>query len=92
MEGLERLSVFIAVLVIMIAWELIFPRKQLRQPKLKRWLANLGLSVLSALLMRFTIATAAVFSATYAMSHGLGVLNLIELPSWLAFILSMKKQ
>ena len=89
MEGLDRLSIFIAVIVIMIAWELISPRKQLSQPKLKRWIANLGLSVLSALLMRFTIATAAVVSSTYAMSHELGLLNLINLPSWFDFLLSI---
>jgi len=73
----------------MIAWELISPRRQLKQPRLKRWLANLGLSVLSTLLLRFTIATAAILAATYATAQGLGLLNLINLPSWLAFILGI---
>lgn len=89
MDGLERLSVFIVVLITMIALELIVPRRQLLHSRLQRWSANLGLSVLSMLLMRFTIASTAILAATYATSHNWGLLSIINLPMWLNFALSI---
>jgi len=89
LEGLERLSIFIAVLVTMIAFELIAPRRQLLHSRLQRWSANFSLSILSMLLMRFTIASAAILAANYATSHDFGLLTLINLPMWLSFALSI---
>ncbi|MDC9726179.1 MAG: sterol desaturase family protein [Gammaproteobacteria bacterium] len=85
MEGLERLSLFIAVLIIMIAWELIAPRRPLHHSRWQRWSVNIGLSFLTTLIMRFTIASAALISASYAVSHNWGLLHLVDLPVWLHF-------
>ncbi|NOQ93748.1 MAG: sterol desaturase family protein [Methylophaga sp.] len=89
MEGIERLSLFIAVLVIMIAWELIAPRRQLHHSRWQRWTVNIGLSFLSTLIMRFVIAGSAIAVASYITEHNLGVLNVVELPTWLHFVLGV---
>lgn len=89
MEGIGRFTIFIAVLVVMIAWELITPRRQLVHSRWQRWSANFGLSLLSMLVMRFTIASAAFVAATYAGEHDWGLLNLIELPNYVTIILSL---
>jgi len=89
LEGLERLSIFVAVLVIMIAWENVAPRRQLLHSRVKRWSANFSLSILSMVLMRLTIASTAIVAATYATSHNWGLLNLIDLPAWLVLLLSL---
>ena len=89
MEGIERLTIFIAVLAVMITWELITPRRQLHHSRWQRWSANFGLSLLSMLAIRFTIAGGAFFAATYASEHHWGLLNLTELPNYLTIILSL---
>jgi len=89
LEGLERLLIFVAVLVIMVVWEFLSPRRQLIYSRSQRWLANVGLSVLSTILMRFTIAGAAFFAANYATENHWGLLNLSSLPLWLSFTLSI---
>lgn len=89
MEGLERLIVFISILIIMIAWELIAPRRQLIHSRLQRWSVNFGLSILSTLLLRVTIASVAFMAATMTVDYNLGLLNLINLPNWLTFLVSI---
>jgi len=89
LEGLERLSIFISILVIMIAWELIAPRRQLIHSRLQRWSVNFGLSVISTLLLRLTIASVALMAATLVVDYNLGLLNLILLPNGLTFIASI---
>lgn len=89
MEGVERLIIFLAVLAIMMAWELIVPRRELLYSKGARWLANFSLSILSTILMRLTIASAALLTASHVTSQHLGFLNLFELPGYFKVILSL---
>jgi len=89
LEGLERLLIFVAVLVVMIALEVIAPRRQLIHSRSQRWLANFGLSILSTILLRFTIAGVAFFAANTAIENNWGLLNLLDLPYWLTFVLSI---
>jgi len=89
LDGLERLAIFIAVLLIMIALELLIPRRQLRHSRWQRWSANFSLSLLSMVLMRFTIASAALFAATIASENKWGLLNHIDLGIGMQFILSI---
>ncbi len=89
MEGIGRLSIFIVILLLMIAWEILSPRRKLIYTRWRRWSENIGISVLNMVIMRFTIAGAALFAASSAQEHGWGLLNSIELPIWLVFILSI---
>jgi sterol desaturase/sphingolipid hydroxylase (fatty acid hydroxylase superfamily) len=89
LEGLNRLSIFIAILLVMVVWEIIAPRRRIVISRWQRWSVNLALSVLNILIMRLTIAAAAVWAANSAMEHQWGLLNLIALPSVMSFILGL---
>ncbi|ALA58836.1 sterol desaturase family protein [Nitrospira moscoviensis] len=84
-----RLSVFVGVLALMSAWELLFPRRALSRPKVGRWTANLSIVVLDALLIRALFAAGAVGASLLAAERGWGVLNQLSGPSWLEFLLAI---
>jgi len=89
LEGIERFTIFAVVLLVMMVWELIAPRRQLTQSRWRRWSANFGLSLLSMIIMRVTIASAALLAAVFASEQHWGLLNLIELPTWLTLALGI---
>ncbi|MBL1321823.1 MAG: sterol desaturase family protein [Methylophaga sp.] len=89
MESLDRLSIFIGVLLVMILWELFAPRRQILISRWQRWTANFALSLLSMLLMRVTIASAAIWAANIATQEHWGLLNLVKLPDMISFVISI---
>jgi len=89
LEALIRLSAFIAILVLMMSWEYIAPRRQLRFPRMQRWPTNFALSILGMLLIRFTVGGIAYLAALSAMESEFGLLNQFMLPSWLSILLTL---
>jgi sterol desaturase/sphingolipid hydroxylase (fatty acid hydroxylase superfamily) len=88
-EPALRLGTFISVFAVMALWELIASRRELSQSRGKRWWANLGILVLGSMVVRVVFPTAAVGLAMLAAREGWGLLNRIELPFALSFILSV---
>lgn len=84
-----RLGFFFGVFAVMALWEVLAPRRALTVSKLLRWSNNLGLVFLNSLVLRLLFPAAAVGVAAFAGEHGWGVLNYIELPFWLAVLLSV---
>lgn len=84
-----RLAAFSGVLVLMLAWELLAPRRALANPRLVRWGNNLGIVVLNTVLLRLVFPAAAVGVALLAESRGWGVLAMLELPGWLAVLIAV---
>lgn len=84
-----RLAAFSGVLVLMLAWELLAPRRALANPRLVRWGNNLGVVVLNTVLLRLVFPAAAVGVALLAESRGWGVLAMLELPGWLAVLIAV---
>jgi len=78
-EPVVRLGVFLGVFVVMAVWELVTPRRRLRAAKGWRWFANLGIMVLSTLVVRVIFPTAAVGMALVAAERGWGLLNIFDL-------------
>lgn len=89
MEALIRLSIFLVILAIMIAWELYSPRRSLRYSRWLRWPINISLSVLGMVLVRFTVGGIAYLAAISAAELELGLLNQIDLPFWLTMTFSL---
>jgi sterol desaturase/sphingolipid hydroxylase (fatty acid hydroxylase superfamily) len=87
-EPLIRLSAYLGVFVIMALWEIASPRRGLTTSKSKRWFGNIGIVVLNTILLRAIFSTAAVATAWEARERGLGLLNQIEVPFWVAVTLS----
>ena len=84
-----RTGVFIAVLVIMLLWESLRPRRFRRTAAWPRRINNLLLVAVDTLLLRVVMAVAAITTAGAAMSWDFGLLHRITIPYWLAFVLSV---
>jgi len=88
-EASLRLSVFFGLLIGMALWEVAAPRRPATLGRKGRWPANLGIAILDSLVVRILLPGGAVaFAAAYA-STGYGVLPLLGLPDWLAFVLAV---
>jgi sterol desaturase/sphingolipid hydroxylase (fatty acid hydroxylase superfamily) len=81
-----RLGVFCGVLLLMAAWELVAPRRQLRVDKTPRWFSNLGLMAINNLLIRLFVPIGLTGVALFAESYGWGLLNIVSLPAWLSVV------
>jgi len=88
-EPLIRLGAFGAVFALMAAWEVLAPRRAQAPGRTRRWPANLGILALDAALVRVLFPTAAVGAALWAESRGIGALNLLAAPGWLAIPLAV---
>ncbi|MFQ5349756.1 MAG: sterol desaturase family protein, partial [Thermoanaerobaculia bacterium] len=78
-EGLWRLGSFLGILVLMAVWELAAARRELRQSRLARWTANLGIATLNVLVVRLLFPLAGVGMALLAERREWGVLAGVDL-------------
>ncbi len=83
-ETLIRLGVFVGVLVLLVAAELLAPRRALTVPRLRRWPDNLAIVAIDTVLLRIVFPAAAVSLALVAEANEWGLLNLVAAPMWLA--------
>ena len=88
-EPLIRLGVFVAVLAVLVAGELVAPRRQLKVRRWQRWPGNVGVVVIDTLLLRIVFPAAAVGLALVAEANGWGLLNLVAAPQWLAILVAV---
>ena len=87
-EPALRLGAFGGVLAVMMLWELAAPRRRRELPRFLRWSNNLALVALDTAILRLAFPILAVGFAGVAQARGWGLLNLVELPGWLAFALA----
>tara|TARA_B100000315_G_scaffold250997_1_gene284897 strand:- start:8478 stop:9320 length:843 start_codon:yes stop_codon:yes gene_type:complete len=88
-EPIIRLSAFLGILGVMVIWELVSPCRRLEIPRLIRWSNNLGIVVVNTIVVRLTFPIVAVGLAHQADSQNWGLFNLIDLPNWLAIVISV---
>lgn len=88
-EPLIRITLFLAILVAMAAWETVAPRRQRELSRLLRWSNNLGLVVIDRLVLQLSFPVFAVGLALLAEERGWGLLNSVELPFALALVASL---
>ena len=81
-EAVVRLGVFTLVFIVMLAWELTTPRRDLTVPRKLRWVNNIGLFVLNTIVLRRLFPAAAVGLALSVAELGWGLFNLLDLPFW----------
>jgi len=79
-EAAVRLAVFGGMFGLLAAWEAVAPWRIPRHSRLRRWWANLALSATSTLLVRLTLAGAAMTTAAWSQTRGIGLFNEIALP------------
>jgi sterol desaturase/sphingolipid hydroxylase (fatty acid hydroxylase superfamily) len=83
-EPIIRLSCFAGVLVLMVVWELLAPRRPQSIKRLLRWPNNLGLVVLNTFVVRLLFPLAGVGAAFLTQTKGWGFFNIVTAPAWLA--------
>jgi sterol desaturase/sphingolipid hydroxylase (fatty acid hydroxylase superfamily) len=84
-----RLAVFFGVLVAMALWELAAPRRRQEIPRVIRWTNNLGLVVIDTIVLRLSFPILAVGLAVIAQDRGWGLFNIVEVPGWVAVLVSI---
>jgi sterol desaturase/sphingolipid hydroxylase (fatty acid hydroxylase superfamily) len=79
----------LGILVLMGLLDFLRPHRTSPVPRAIRWKANLLLTIFNAIVVRIAFPAAAVGFAAYAYQSQLGLLNLIELPKWISYPLTI---
>jgi len=85
-EGVVRLGVFFGVLVLMVVWESLAPRRVPALQRAQRWPGNIGIVVIDTVLLRLLFPTAAVGFAMLSEARGWGLSSLVAAPTWLIVV------
>ncbi len=92
-EGTWRLGIFIFMLFALALWEVISPRrknsKRANFHLNNRRLNNVLVVIIDTLLVRLLVPLLPVGVAVYANKNSIGIFYLIDLPTWLVFLLSL---
>lgn len=93
-EATWRLSVFIGVLLIMVLWEFVSPKRKPRYSRKQRWPANLAIVAVDTVLLRVIAPVGLTGVALVASDNGWGLLHYLsgagfEIPFWLAVMASV---
>lgn len=80
---------FFGMLAIVGLWEVFAPKRALTVSKTVRWLNNLGLVFFNSFIVRLLFPVAAIGVAATAQQNGWGLLNIIEMPVWLAAVIAI---
>lgn len=91
-EALIRLSVFAGLFLVFALIETLAPRRARVQPRQRRWIANIGFTVLNTLALRalsVALPLLAVGAALDAWKMGWGLLNHLSWPIWVEIGLSI---
>ncbi len=83
-----RLSVFISILVLMMALEYWRPAKQAKVASSTRWLGNFSLTIAASVAVRLLVPMGLTGIAILVSENGWGLFNQIEWPMWIIITLS----
>lgn len=73
----------------MACWEYFAPRRQLKKPKVKRWINNIGLSIFNALTLRLTLGSALYITAIFVEQQRWGLLHYLELSPMMGILIGI---
>src|SRR5262245_7220879 len=88
-ETAIRAGFFAGVLMLMAVAEMFAPRRRLTAKKSIRWLSNLGLLGLNAIMLRVLLPLGATGVAILIQERGWGILNVVAAPTWAAVLISL---
>lgn len=84
-----RLLLFSGGLVFFLALELLVPYRDSSVSKWKRWANNLTLTLFNSFLLQLIFSSAIIATAVYAQTHKMGILNMLEAPSWFKILVTV---
>jgi sterol desaturase/sphingolipid hydroxylase (fatty acid hydroxylase superfamily) len=76
-------------LVFFLALELLVPYRDSSVSKWKRWANNLALTLFNSFLLQLIFSSAIIATAVYAQTHKMGILNMLEAPSWIKILVTV---
>lgn len=88
-EGAIRLIFFLGIFSAVGIAETIFPRRSLTTSKPRRWVANIGIIFLNTFFIRLFFSAGAVGVALLVSERNWGIFNSLDIPYWLAVILTV---
>ena len=88
-ESVIRLGIFLSAFAFLAVWERITPKRARSFTRWVRWPSNLGIAVLNTILLRVLFPVAAIGLAVVAEQREWGLLNNLDLPSWLAVFIAV---
>lgn len=88
-ESAVRIGAFAGLLVLFSLIEALVPKRHRMQTRVKRWITNLSMVVISNMLVRLLFPVAAMGTAAYAEQKGWGLLNLVSMPFEVNILLSI---
>jgi sterol desaturase/sphingolipid hydroxylase (fatty acid hydroxylase superfamily) len=89
LESVIRLAAALGIFIVMVSWEAIAPKRAHNIDRQQRWPVNLGLALFNMVLMRFTIGSLAYISAVMAAEHGVGLMNMLPMPTSVSIITTL---
>jgi sterol desaturase/sphingolipid hydroxylase (fatty acid hydroxylase superfamily) len=84
-----RFGFFAGVFLLMAAAELLAPRRRLTANKPRRWLSNLALVGINALMLRLVLPLGAAGVAVLVLQRGWGLFNNVAVPNWAAIVIAI---
>ena len=84
-----RLPIFLGLLLSLMLFEAIFPKKQRALTRQSRWPTNILISVINTIFVKIMGPVVAVIAAGHAAQKGYGLFNFIELNIWLEIIIAI---
>lgn len=87
-EPAVRLVSFGVILLVIMGWEALAPRRVRAVSRRLRWPSNLGIIVVNTVILRLVIPATAVVLAALGQERGWGLLNNIAFPFWFDFVVS----
>ena len=88
-ESMIRLYLFWGGIIFFLILELLIPYRSSSVSKPKRWINNLALTLFNSIVINLVFAAAIVGTATYAQTHKLGVLNMVQAPVWIKILFTV---
>lgn len=86
-EATIRISVFLGVMVAMMALEAALPRRDRAVARTQRWPANLGIVLVNTVVARLLLPLPPVAVAFWAADQGIGLFNVVATPAIVAVLI-----
>ncbi len=88
-DALLRLGCFLSIFIAFAALESLFPRRRRRLARLRRWPANISISVLNQLLMRLLLPMSTMTLAIFVEQKGWGLFGQLPIPGLIEVIVAI---
>lgn len=84
-----RMFLFLGGLLFFLILELLVPYRPNSVSKVKRWINNLSMSLFNSLIITLIFSGAIVGTALYVQNNNLGVLNILDIPTWIKILIAI---